>query len=211
MAVPSIDYTVNFAVDPLGFNDYSTEAKPGVTIKLEYWTGSSWAEITTANYQTTGVVGLSSTPCMQNTSLDGTTKAFSLLCTDNTKFGANSDGKDVFQLRYKVYYTSASSTIRYVYDPFTVTIFNKCTTATLSVAASAKTGAKNAYVSSAAFTVASIETSITKSPATCTTIDYLVEIFDDTVGWTSDITNSLYAALLTDGIVATHPNNNPAV
>lgn len=211
LAVPSIDYVESYASDPLGFNDFKTATKPAVSTKLEFWNGSSWNEITTGNYQSTGVVGLSSTPCMQNTSLDTTTKAFSLSCSDNTKFGVDSDGKDVFYLRYKLYYTNASSSIRYIYDPFTLTIFNKCTETTLTIADAARTAAKNAYVSSAVYTVPSIEPSITKTPSTCTTLDYLVEVFDDSSGnWTSLITNALYAALITDG-TTTHPNNNPAV
>jgi len=211
LAVPSIDYSVNYAVDSLGFNDFSTAAKPGVTILLEFLSGTTWTEITTANYLTTGVIGLSSTPCMQSTTLNATTKAFSLSCTDNTKFGTNSSGKDVFELRYKLYYTQATTSIRYVYDSFPVTIFNKCTETSLSVPVTSLSGAKTAYVTAtAAFTVASIEPSIVKTPSTCTTIDYLVEVLDSNVGWTSDITNALYASLLTDG-TTTHPNTNPVV
>lgn len=79
------------------------------------------------------------------------------------------------------------------------------------MADASRTAAKSAYVGSAVYTVASIEPSITKTPSTCTTIDYLVEVFDDSSGnWTSLITNALYAALITDG-TTTHPNNNPAV
>jgi hypothetical protein len=81
------------------------------------------------------------------------------------------------------------------------------------VADSARTGSKNAYVSATtAITVASIEPSITKSPSTCTNLSYLVEIYDDVtlLNWTSLTSNSLYAALLTDGATV-QTNTNPAI
>ena len=43
-------------------------------------------------------------------------------------------------------------------------------------------------------------------------MSYLVEIYDDEtlLNWTSTTTNTLYAAILTDGSTA-HANNDPAV
>lgn len=43
-------------------------------------------------------------------------------------------------------------------------------------------------------------------------MSYLVEVYDDEtlLNWTSLITNTLYAAILTDG-TTTHANNDPAV
>ena len=116
-------------------------------------------------------------------------------------------------MRYSAYYTGCTTGKRTIYDPFTVTIKNPCAEATLSVADSARTGSKSAYVDAASsFTVASIAGSITKNPATCTNLSYLVEIYDDDtlLNWTSLITNTVYAALLTDG-TTTDANNNPAV
>jgi hypothetical protein len=116
-------------------------------------------------------------------------------------------------MRYSAYYTDCTTSKRTIYDPFTVTIKNPCAEATLSVADSARTGSKSAYVdATSSFTVASIAGSITKSPATCTNLSYLVEIYDDEtlLNWTSLITNTVYAALLTDG-TTTDANNNPAV
>jgi len=61
---------------------------------------------------------------MKTGTLDATTFSFTLSCTDNSKFGTKSSGQDVFQLRYVVHYTDVAADIRYVYDPFTVTIRN---------------------------------------------------------------------------------------
>lgn len=92
LAVASINYLVNFPVDPLGQYDFTTGSKPATTVALEYWTGSAWSPITAANYLATGLVGISSTPCMKSGTLDGTTFAFTMSCTDNTKFGTTSFG-----------------------------------------------------------------------------------------------------------------------
>jgi hypothetical protein len=61
------------------------------------------------------------------------TIGFTLSCSDNTKFGISSLGQDVFHLRYVTWYTDVTASIRYVYDPFTVTIKNACADQTLSV------------------------------------------------------------------------------
>ena len=111
LAVSSIDFSVNHPVDPLGFNDfatyYSTPANiPGTTTTLQFLSGATWTTITDANYLTTGVVGLSSTPCMKSGTLDGTSGAstfsFTMSCTDNTKFGTTPSGEDNYELRYMV-------------------------------------------------------------------------------------------------------------
>ena len=96
LSVSSISYSVNYPVDPLGLNDFTTTTKPATTVALQYWTGTAWSDITTGNYLTTGVVGLSSTPCMKSGSLDGSTFSFTMSCTDNTKFGTTSTGQDVY-------------------------------------------------------------------------------------------------------------------
>lgn len=121
--VASIDYQVNYPVDPKGFNDFtSLNAPSATTIKLQFYDGNSWEDITLANYASTGVVGLSSTKCMDT--LDSSSFAFTLSCSDNNKFGTTSSGVNVYHLRYKVYYTDVPSNIRYLYDSFTVTIKN---------------------------------------------------------------------------------------
>lgn len=91
MPVTSVAFTVNFATDGLGFNNFTTAAKPATTVKLEYTDGSNWIEITESNYLTAGVVGLSSTPCMKNTSLDAL-RAFTMTCSALDKFGINVTG-----------------------------------------------------------------------------------------------------------------------
>lgn len=83
----------------------------------------------------------------------------------------------------------------------------------MSVADSARTTSKSVYViEGTAITVPSIESSLTKSPSACTTIDKLVEVYDDDslMNWTSLQTNSLYAALLTDG-TTTQLNTDPEI
>jgi len=64
----------------------------------------------------------------------------------------------------------------------------------------------------AAITVASIEASITKTPSACTTIDKLVEVYDDEslMNWTSLQTNALFSALLNDG-TTTQTNTDPVI
>ena len=98
LSVSSIDYMVSYAVDPLGFNDYSTTAKPAVTIELEYWTGTTWSSITNAGasiYSSVGIV-MSGDPCMKTGSFDATLKSYTLSCVNKLIWGITSAGKDVF-------------------------------------------------------------------------------------------------------------------
>jgi hypothetical protein len=97
-------------------------------------------------------------------------------------------------------------------DPYYVTIWSACAEATLSVPDASRTSAKSAYVTAtSSFLVNSIAASIVKTPATCTDLTYLVEVYDDSAGiWTSLTTNAVYSNLLTDGFSAV-PNNSPSI
>jgi hypothetical protein len=123
-------------------------------------------------------------------------------CTDNSKFGTSSSGQSVYSLRYVVWYTDVSASIRYMYDPFSVTILNQCADATLSLATG--TSAQTVYVTSAPASVPSQAGNIVFSPATCSAYTALVEVLDGSA-WTSLVTNPLYAALITSA------NSNPAL
>lgn len=212
LAVPTTDLKQNYPVDPSGLNDFTSTSLPSISYKLQFLSGSTWTDITTANYQTTGVVGLTSTPCMLNGSLSAPTFSFTVSCTDNSKFGTTSIGQDQFNLRYVVWYTDVTASIRYLYDPFMVTIFNQCTEATLSIADASRTAPFNVFVTSVATTVSSKLPSITITPAACTTVDALVEVYDDVnlMNWTSLTTNTFYSKFLTDGTTP-QVNTNPAL
>jgi len=105
-----------------------------------------------------------------------------------------------------------TANIRYVTDPFTVTVYNSCTEASLSIADASRTLPFEAYVTSAAVSVSSKLPSITITPAMCSVVDALVEVYDDIslMNWTSLTTNTLYSKLLTDG-TTTQVNTNPAL
>ena len=94
--VPKMDTLFKNPVDISGFNDFSSMTLPLVTYTLEYLSVSTWTALTSSNYQTAGVIGLSTTPCMKSSSLGTTYFEFTLSCSDNTKFGQDTSGRNVY-------------------------------------------------------------------------------------------------------------------
>jgi hypothetical protein len=135
--------------------------------------------------------------------IDGSTFSFTLNCDDSTKFATSSGGQQVYQLRYVMFYTDVpSGSVSKRYDPFTVTILQDCSEATISIADSDRTSSKAVYVSdTVALSVDGVSSVFTFTPSTCTTLNVLVQIYDDDslMNWTSDPTNDMYKSLLTDG------------
>jgi hypothetical protein len=130
LVVASADVLQTNPIDPTGKNDLTSGSlTPPISRKLQYLSGTTWTDLTN---DTTGIVS-GGTSCILSGSLVALTFGFTLSCTDNSKFGINSSGQDVFYLRYVIWYTSLTSGWRYVYDPFTVTIKNACSEQTLSV------------------------------------------------------------------------------
>jgi hypothetical protein len=128
IAVASADVVQKLPTDPTFKNDFSGVTLPGISRKLQYLSGTTWTDLTT---ETSGIVS-NGASCIQAGSLTATF-GFTLSCTDNTKFGINSASQDVFFLRYMIWYTDVTASVRYIYDPFTVTIKNACYDQTLSV------------------------------------------------------------------------------
>lgn len=126
------DITQTNPTDPTGLNDLSAAGlKPAISRKLQYLSNANvWTDLTAT---TMGILSSvdGTTSCMS--ALTATTFGFTLNCSDNSKFGVGALGQDVYYLRYRTWYTDVTASIRYVDDPFTVTIKNACVDQTLSV------------------------------------------------------------------------------
>lgn len=177
-------------IDPLYDNDMtSASITPAISRKLQYLSGTTWTDLTNTGM---GIVN-NGASCIS--SLSGSDYSFSLYCTDNTKFGINSAGQDVFYLRYVTWYTLVTSSIRYVYDPFTVTIRNQCADQQLTVSDAQRT-APQSIVAGTTLNVAGISYTNTASGQPTCVIDTLVEVQDmqTKFNWTSSSSNAFYAA-----------------
>jgi len=189
LVVASADVLQINPTDPTGTNDLSSATlTPAYSRKLQYLSGATWTDLTN---DTSGIVSNGAT-CILSGSLTATF-GFTLSCSDNTKFGNNSAGQDVFFLRYVIWYTSVTANTRYVYDPFLVTIKNACSEQTLSVTDAQRTQTQST-VAGTLLTVNGITYTNSASAYASCSIDTLVEVYDDVTAmtWTSLSSNAFY-------------------